>query len=299
MKKSLSQYCEDNILNLPKALYNMSDVEPLLYDKESVIFYKNLKSELNNVEIHTSKACLVYIESGYEIITTCENEKIELFSDDIIFFPKGVNFHSDYTNKDGSPSAFVIFFGDDVITKFLSTKSKITKPTSKDKSIYKIAQNSLIKNFFYSLHATYKEYKNSKELLNLKLLELLHLLGINSENNQLCISLSSIETGKTKRNIKRLVEKYAISDLNINDFAVLSGRSAATFNRDFKNIYDISPKQWLIEKRLSYAYELLVNKEWSVTDTANEIGYENISHFIESFKKKYNKTPHQIKCQFD
>lgn len=88
MKKSLSKYCEDNILNLPKALYGMSDVETLLHNKESVIFYKNLKSELNNVEIHTSKACLVYIESGYEIITTCENEKIELFSDDIIFFLK-------------------------------------------------------------------------------------------------------------------------------------------------------------------------------------------------------------------
>lgn len=294
MKKSLSKYCEDNILNLPKALYSMSDVEPLLYDNESAIFYKNLKSELNNVEIHTSKACLVYIESGYEIITTFENKKIELFSDDIIFFPKGVNFHSDYTNKIGSPSAYVIFFGDDVITKFLSRKTKIEKP-SRDKNIHKIAPNSLVKDFFSSLHSKYKEYKNSKELLNLKLLELLYLLDINSENNQLSISLTSIDTGKTKRNIKRLVEKYAISDLNINDFAVLSGRSVSTFNREFKKIYDTSPKQWLIEKRLSHAYELLVNKEWSVTDTANEVGYENISHFIESFKKKYNKTPHKIK----
>lgn len=193
----------------------------------------------------------------------------------------------------------MIFFGDDVITDFLSKKSKLIKPISKGKKIYKIAPSSLVKKFFSLLLTTYKDYKNSKELLNLKLLELLYLLDINSESNQLCISLSSIETGKTKRNIKRLLEKYAISDLNINDFAVLSGRSIATFNRDFKKIYNTSPKQWLIEKRLSHAYELLVNKDSSVTDAANEIGYENISHFIESFKKKYNKTPHQVKCLFD
>lgn len=299
IKKSLSKYCESNILNLPKALYSMSDIEPLLYDKESVIFYKNLKSELNNVEIHTSKACLVYIKSGYEIITTDENEEIELSSDDIIFFPKGVSFHSDYINKEGPPSAYVIFFGDDVITKFLSTKTKKLKSSAKNKKIHKIEPSSLVKHLFNSLHSTYKEYRNSRELLELKLLELLYLLDINSENNQLRISLLSIKLGETKRNIKRLVEQYAISDLNVNDFAVLSGRSIATFNRDFKKIYNTSPKQWLIEQRLSHAYELLVHKEWSVTDTANEIGYENISHFIESFKKKYNKTPHQIKSQFD
>jgi AraC-like DNA-binding protein len=295
MKKSLAKYCEDNILNLPKALYGMSDVEPLLYDKDSVIFYKNLKSELNNVEIHTSKACLVYIESGYEIITTCENQQLELFSDDIIFFPKGVNFHSDYINKEGPPSAFVIFFSDEVITKYLSEKSKIVKSTSKDKNIHKIAPNKLVKHFFDTLKASYKGYCNSRELLDLKLLELLYLIDIKDKNNQLSISLSSITTDNCKRNIQRLVEKHAISDLNVNDFAALSGRSIATFNRDFKNIYHITPKKWLIEKRLAHAFELLVNKGWSVTDTATEIGYENISHFIETFKKKYNKTPHQIK----
>lgn len=299
MKKSLAKYCEDNILNLPNALYGMSDVDPLLYGKESVIFYKNLQSELNNVEIHTSKACLVYIENGFEVITTCDNETIELFSDDIIFFPKGVNFHSDYASKDGPPSAFVIFFGDEVITQFLSTKSNIAESRDKDKGIYKIARNSLVKELLCGIQVHYKAYKNSKELLSLKLLELLYLLDLKSDNDQLCNSLSAIDTGKPRRNIKRLLDQYAVSNLKISDYAALSGRSVASFHRDFKEIYKTSPKQWLIDKRLAHAHDLLVHKEWSVTDTAIEVGYENISHFIESFKKKYDKTPHQIKRCFD
>lgn len=109
------------------------------------------------------------------------------------------------------------------------------------------------------------------------------------------ISLSSVQAETAKRNIKRLVEQYAISDLNINDFAMLSGRSIASFNREFRKIFNTSPKQWLIEQRLSYAHKLLVEKQWTVTDAANEVGYENISHFIDSFKKVYKITPHRIK----
>lgn len=181
MKKSVSQHCEDNILYIPQALYNMSDVKPLLYDKQSVIFYKNLVNDLINIEFHTSEACIVYIESGHETITTCYNETYELRSNDIIFLPKGLNLHSDYKNEKGSLKAYVIFFGDNVITEFLSKKANITKPSDNEKSIHKIDPNNTIRTFFSSLGHTYKSYNNSKELLNLKLLELLYLIDIKSK----------------------------------------------------------------------------------------------------------------------
>lgn len=298
MKKSVSHHCEDNILYIPQALYNMRDVKPLLYDKQSVIFYKNLEDDLINIEFHTSEACIVYIESGCETITTCYNKTYKLLSENIIFLPKGLNLHSDYKNEKGSLKAYVIFFGDNVITEFLSKKAKITKPSNNEKSIHKINPNKTIKTFFSTLSNAYKSYNNSKELLNLKLLELLYLIDINDKNNQLYSSLSSVQVGKAKRNIKRLVEKYAISNLNINDFAILSGRSIASFNREFRRIFNTSPKQWLIEQRLAYAHKLLVEKQWSVTDVANEVGHENISHFIETFKKVYKITPHKIKSSF-
>ena len=126
-------------------------------------------------------------------------------------------------------------------------------------------------------------------------MKILHLIDINDPESRLRLSLSSAQKENPKRNIRRLMEKYIISNLSAKDFAALSGRSVSCFNREFKQLYDMTPKQWIIQQRLAHAHTLLVDKRWSVTATANEVGYENISHFIAAFKQIYHKTPHQIK----
>ena len=38
-----------------------------------------------------------------------------------------------------------------------------------------------------------------------------------------------------------------------------------------------------------------MNTELTVTHVAADLGYENVSHFIKSFKEKYKITPKQLK----
>lgn len=85
--------------------------------------------------------------------------------------------------------------------------------------------------------------------------------------------------------------------LSIEDYAYLSGRSLSTFRRDFVNQFGVSPKQWLIEKRLDRAHELLSANHTSVSHVALEVGYENISHFIKAFHKRYAISPKQFLMQ--
>jgi AraC-like DNA-binding protein len=85
--------------------------------------------------------------------------------------------------------------------------------------------------------------------------------------------------------------------LNIEDYAYLTGRSVSTFNRDFKRLFTISPKQWLMEQRLEKAKSLLAINNTSVSDVAFESGYENISHFIKAFHKKFDISPKQYLIQ--
>jgi len=141
---------------------------------------------------------------------------------------------------------------------------------------------------------SYTALNNSPEILQLKLLELLHILNLNNEG-PLRQSLLAVQKGEKKRNIKRLLEQYAISDLSAQDLAVISGRSLSTFNRDFKRLYNTTPKQWLIEQRLKHANNLLTNPDLSITTIAGEVGYSNVSHFIEAYKRKFGTTPHQKK----
>ena len=44
-------------------------------------------------------------------------------------------------------------------------------------------------------------------------------------------------------------------DLSIDEKASYTGRSLATFKRDFKKISDLSPQKWIMQKWLDVAYE--------------------------------------------
>ncbi|NIR93937.1 MAG: helix-turn-helix transcriptional regulator, partial [Gammaproteobacteria bacterium] len=73
-------------------------------------------------------------------------------------------------------------------------------------------------------------------------------------------------TVSPKRNITRLLEAHDVLNLSVSDLAHISGRSLSSFNRDFKAIYQVPPQQWLRDKRLSHAKELLSQQGLSVTD---------------------------------
>jgi AraC-like DNA-binding protein len=65
----------------------------------------------------------------------------------------------------------------------------------------------------------------------------------------------------------------------IEKFAQLTGRSLAGFKRDFQKIFNMSPRHWLQEKRKKPSAIYL------------DLGFESLSHFSASFKKRFGKAP--------
>jgi len=293
-KPTVAQYTEGNVLLVPESLFAMADVKTLLWDGDSVVFFKDLESDLVDIEFCTNSPCLVYIQAGRELITTSENEQFQLEPRDLIFFPKGQNLFSDYRGEDGQLNAFLVFFSQDVVRGFLASKKKLTSAKGLERSAFKIAPNDFFDIFFAGLHQSSDQLSRSKSIIKCKLLELLHLVELQDSDNLLRKNLSLDIQTSTKRNIVRLMNQYAVSNLTVADLAALSGRSVASFNRDFKKFYSTTPKQWLLEKRLEYANTLLVQTDQTVTDIALHVGYENVSHFIKAFKEKYGATPKQL-----
>ena len=80
-------------------------------------------------------------------------------------------------------------------------------------------------------------------------------------------------------------------------FAKLTGRSLASFKRDFAETFRTSPGNWLKDKRLSEAYYLIKKKSQNPRDIYLALGFENLFHFYTAFKKKYGHTPAEIKLQ--
>ena len=293
--KTVSNYSEKNILVIPQALYGMRDVKPLLDSANSCIFYKSLEHDLTDVAFYTNVPCLVYIESGQETITTCENKSYELNAQTAIFLPQGVNLHSDYVKTTTDLKAYLVFFEDDVISRYLRTVKPVANVESQSSKLLKIQCDELIKNYFNSIQLLAEQNNTSKTLVEIKLLELLHLLTIyNAEFPQAVVNAKKL-SNLPKQNLIRLLNNSDILKLTIKDLANLAGKSVSTFSRDFKSLYNMAPKLWLQEKRLAHARQRLLNTDLSVTHIASDVGYENVSHFIKAFKKKYKTTPKQFK----
>lgn len=94
------------------------------------------------------------------------------------------------------------------------------------------------------------------------------------------------------------LEEFMLKNYNYNvpieNFAKLSGRSLASFKRDFEKIFHTSPRKWLKEKRLCEAYDLIEKKQQKPVDIYLDLGFENISHFYSSFKERFGVTPATI-----
>lgn len=286
--KTVFEYTQSNILVIPQALYGMKDVEVIRSHGDAGIFYKCLEQDLVDVEFYTNVPCLVYIESGKEVLTDSNNQTIELFPESAIFFAQGLTLHSDYVKLTESLKAYLVFFDMSVATEFVTNVAGTSNNVRDDYCVFQ--SGSKVGEFFRGFH----RHLDTPGYFNTKLNELLHLIAWECGKETVCRILQPNRMERPKRNLSRLLENHEVLHLSVADLSNLSGRSVSTFTRDFKKIYGSTPKQWLQEKRLAYAKKLLEDDGLSVTDTALQVGYENISNFIKAFKSRYKVTPKRL-----
>jgi AraC-like DNA-binding protein len=91
------------------------------------------------------------------------------------------------------------------------------------------------------------------------------------------------------------LEKFMLNNFQFNvpieKFAQLTGRSLAGFKRDFQKTFGVPPRQWLLGRRLEAAKFLMENKRQKPSAIYLDLGFESLSHFSHSFKKKFGKAP--------
>jgi AraC-like DNA-binding protein len=80
-------------------------------------------------------------------------------------------------------------------------------------------------------------------------------------------------------------------DLSAEDMANFTGRSLAAFKRDFRKISNLSPRKWLIQKRLEVAQMKIKNENRKVSEVCFEVGFKDLSHFSKAYKKAFGTAP--------
>lgn len=278
---------------IPQRLFEDVHVKTILRDGNTAILTKELDQPIVNREGYISNHVISILLEGEQQIRTYEDELIKVYPNEMLFAPRGLYYVSDLVPKSGKFRSLLFYFDDAIIHSFLAN-SRVTEFGKKAVPEYlKLGSVPMMNVFADSLLRIYQHQAvNDKQLLRLKLLELLHLINTLVPEQQLADFLFRLTLPK-KRRIKELMEKNYDKPLKIEDYAYLSGRSISSFRRDFKTFYHTTPQQWLKDRRLEKALQLIAKQELSVSSLAYEVGYENTSYFIKEFKKKVGQSPKQ------
>lgn len=132
------------------------------------------------------------------------------------------------------------------------------------------------------------EVKPAEAFMQLKLQEgLLALLHIDPRFERMLFDFNE----PWKIDILEFLEQNYMYEFSLGELAHYTGRSLATFKRDFRKISDLPPEKWLIRRRLEAAYARLSDGGAKVVDVYAEVGFKNPSHFSTAFKRQFGISP--------
>ncbi len=91
------------------------------------------------------------------------------------------------------------------------------------------------------------------------------------------------------------VKKHFAEEITATDMAKKLGYTPNYFSMKFKSLTGKNFIDMVNDERLGLAYYMLSTMNISVNDVAEYVGYSSIAYFSRMFKKKFGKTPREIK----
>jgi AraC-like DNA-binding protein len=192
----------------------------------------------------------------------------------------------------GEFKTIAIFFDQQTLREFSAAYGYKAEKKDNTPGFLKLSSNNAYKSFVESLlpYLEADQFRD-KELLTLKIKEaLIILLRVNPELKDILFDFS--EPGKI--DLESFMQKNYHFKVGLGRFAYLTGRSLATFKRDFEKIFKIAPSRWLLQRRLQEAYYLIKEKGKRPSEIYFELGFEDFSHFTYAFRQAYGAAPTKI-----
>lgn len=238
---------------------------------------------------------LLYLYSGEQVIVD-RNKKTTIKAGECAFIRRDHRLTM-YKNSKGKElyKGISLVFQRNVLRDFYSkmNKSEIPKDIKiSDKTVFKLQPAPAIESLFQSLTPYFdSNVKPTEGVIHLKLLEGIYAL---LNNNELLYPILFDFVEPWKIDLLEFLNNNYMDDFTMEQIAAFTGRSLATFKRDFKKISNLTPQKWLIKKRLEMAYIKLKEEDKKVQDVCTEVGFKNLSHFSTAFKKQYGIPPTEI-----
>ncbi len=273
-----------------------------LYATEHLNFSSIYFALQNNISIQSTNQESVFLitvmYSGNTYIK--EDNKysgMDLLNHDVYlsFYPKGISYSS-ILPKDQKLQVFSFFFSKEQLIDYLIEFNAI----SLIDKINTIEKMEIIQHISLSIKSNYIIQKLIQNPYNG------HLKNIYFESvvYELLISIltdlcpqkpKNILLSEGDKDILYKAKNILLSDLQnpptIEELSKMVPMNQSKLKSGFKILFNNTIHKTLTEQRMEQAFENLKNLDMSVWEIAHEAGYENVSNFINVFRKKFGKTP--------
>ena len=185
-----------------------------------------------------------------------------------------------------------IFLGQDFLRHYCAENKLAAAAKYVGSPMRQLSPDPFIKGYFDSLLPWFNSTEQPSDLLAaLKTKEAVELLlRLEPDFYNFLFDFSE----PYKIDLEDYMNRHYMFNVPVNQFARLTGRSLASFKRDFEKVFQTSPGQWLQQKRLKEAYYQIREKGRKPSDVYLDVGFENLSHFSYSFKKAFGVTPSMV-----
>lgn len=267
-----------------KVIFNYEDV-----------FYSFYYDDISGCIHRARDYALNYVYSG-EMILDNGKEQIHVRKGECVYIPRDHHITMYKKTYEGERycGVFLNFsrnFLREMYAKFDPHKVPATTPKL-NSEVIKLPQSLEITSLFSSMTPYFnQDIKPQGDFMHLKMQEgLLALLHIDKRFAPTLFDFNE----PWKIDILEFMNENYMYEFTMEELAHYTGRSLATFKRDFKKISDLTPEKWLIRKRLEVAYDKMKEGGKKVVDVYVEVGFKNPSHFSTAFKKQYGISPTAI-----
>ena len=95
--------------------------------------------------------------------------------------------------------------------------------------------------------------------------------------------------------VRRQIDEGFLEPVTIAELSKQHFMCESKLREIFRKHYGITIYQYMLNRRMEHACELLSAPDARVKDIAGLVGYSNISHFSDAFRKKFGCTPSEYK----
>ncbi len=271
-------------------------MDTLNYTSISNIFFSCTEQAYRSIESNVPEHVAIHIFTGSLSVTDANGTYLIKQGETALFYRNMLAKFIKYLADKTPFKSVAIAFSQPFLSKFYST-NELSKNYVPKMELYRIKKHPLITSLFDSI-LPYEELDSDNiptPISELKLQEAISIIravDIRADN----LLANFAEQGKLDL-VDYMQKNYAFN-IPMERFAYLTGRSLATFKRDFEKAFHSTPQKWLLEKRLREAHFLISRKKQKPSEVYLEVGFENLSHFSRTFKQHFGYNPSAIEMNY-